>query len=167
MVCLDFFVCNYLVRIYWGFVGNRYARFSNYIPVKKEHWQEIWKVMKFDILQVHEQTFFSIGHNALAAFTYFILFLAFLFQVFTGFAMYSAMSHHWFAGLFAWVVPLMGGDFAVRQWHHVMMWIFVVIALVHVYLVIYHDYIEERGVISSMVGGTKFIEKSYIEGDRS
>ena len=23
--------------------------------------------------------------------------------------------------LFAWVVPLMGGDFAVRQWHHAFM----------------------------------------------
>ena len=58
-----------------------------------------------------------------------------------------------------WIVPLMGGDFGVRQWHHLMMWFFVVFALVHVYLCFYHDYVEGRGVISSMAGGWKFVEK--------
>ncbi len=48
----------------------------------------------------------------------------------------------------------------VRHWHHVMMWFFVVFSIVHVYLVFYHDYVEGRGVTSSMVGGWKFIEKT-------
>jgi len=34
-------------------------------------------------------------------------------------------------------------------------------ALVHVYIVFYHDYVEGRGEISSMGGGWKFIEKEY------
>ena len=59
--------------------------------------------------------------------------------------------------LFAWVVPLMGGDFAVCQWHHMMMWFFIIFAMIHVYLVCYHDYVEGRGVASSMVGGWKFV----------
>ena len=71
------------------------------------------------------------------------------------------MSKSWFAHLFAWIVPLMGGDFAVRQWHHVFMWFFILFAIVHVYLVFYHDYVEGRGEISSMGGGWKFIEKEY------
>ena len=157
------FVFNYLFRIYWGFVGNRYSRFSNYLPVKKEHWREIWHVLRIDILQIREGPLPSIGHNALAAFSYFILFLAFLFEVITGFGMYAAMSKHWFPQLFAWVVPLMGGDFVVRQWHHAMMWVFVVFTLIHVYLVFYHDYVEGRGITSSMVGGWKFIEKSEVQ----
>ena len=32
--------------------------------------------------------------------------------------MYAAMSDAWLPHVFAWIVPLMGGDFAVRQWHH-------------------------------------------------
>ena len=86
-------------------------------------------------------------------------FIAFLFQAATGFGMYSAMSHSWLANPFAWVVPVMGGDFAVRQWHHVMMWFFIIFAIIHVYLVFYHDYVEGRGTISSMAGGWKFVEK--------
>ena len=93
------------------------------------------------------------------------MFLAFLFQAVTGFGMYAAMSKSWFPQLFAWIVPLMGGDFAVRQWHHMMMWFFIVFAMVHVYLVCYHDYVEGRGVASSMVGGWKFIEKRPPSSD--
>jgi Ni/Fe-hydrogenase 1 B-type cytochrome subunit len=112
-----------------------------------------------DILQATVKPMESIGHNALAGFTYFLTFVAFLFQSVTGFGLYAAMSHAWLPRMFAWVVPLMGGDFAVRQWHHMAMWFFVVFAIVHVYLVFYHDYVEGRGVISSMAGGWKFVER--------
>jgi Ni/Fe-hydrogenase 1 B-type cytochrome subunit len=122
--------------------------------------KEVRKVLKIDIFQRSTEPMESIGHNALAGFTYFLSFLVFLFQVLTGFGMYAAMSHSWLPRMFAWIVPLMGGDFAVRQWHHMMMWFFIIFSMVHVYLVFYHDYIEGRGVTSSMVGGWKFIEKS-------
>jgi Ni/Fe-hydrogenase 1 B-type cytochrome subunit len=150
------FFFNFLVRIYWGFVGNEYARWTNFIPTKPAQWAEMVKVLKLDILQAHGQRLITIGHNALAGTIYFLSFLAFLFQSLTGFALYSSMSHSWLPHMFVWITPLMGGDFAVRQWHHVFMWFFILFMLVHVYLVFYHDYIEGRGTTSSMVGGWKF-----------
>ncbi|MGB9664494.1 MAG: Ni/Fe-hydrogenase, b-type cytochrome subunit [Ignavibacteria bacterium] len=153
------FFFNFLFRIYWGFVGNKYANWKNFIPITKDQLKEIIDVLRVDILQVKVKPLKSIGHNALAGLTYFLTFLAFLFQSVTGFGMYSAMSKSFLPKLFSWVVPLMGGDFAVRQWHHVMMWFFIIFAIIHVYLVFYHDYVEGRGVTSSMVGGWKFIEK--------
>jgi hypothetical protein len=66
----------------------------------------------------------------------------------TGFGLYAGMSRGWRPQRFAWIVPLTGGDFALRQWHHVMMWFLEVFAMIHVYLVFYHDYVEGRGVIS-------------------
>ncbi len=153
------FFFNFLFRIYWGFVGNRYAGWKNFIIYRRDQLREIAEVLKVDILQARVKPMDTIGHNSLAGFTYFLVFLAFLFQSLTGFGMYSAMSDAWLPRLFAWVVPLMGGDFAVRQWHHAFMWAFIVFAIVHVYLVFYHDYVEGRGVLSSMAGGWKFIEK--------
>ena len=150
------FFFNFIFRIYWGFVGNAYARWTNFIPFRKTQWQEMLEVLEIDVLQTRVRGLISIGHNALAGFIYFLSFLAFLFQALTGFALYSSMSHSWLPRMFAWITPLMGGDFAVRQWHHVLMWFFVVFVLVHVYLVFYHDYIEGRGTTSSMVGGWKF-----------
>lgn len=151
------FFFNFLVRIYWGFVGNRYAKWDNFIPYTRRALREMVEVLRVDILQTSRDGLISIGHNPLAGLIYFVSFLVFLFQAFTGFALYSSMSSAWLPGLFAWAVPLMGGDFAVRQWHHMLMWFFVVFALIHVYLVFYHDYVEGRGTTSSMVGGWKFI----------
>ena len=157
------FFFNFLARIYWGFVGNQYARWDNFLPLTpalfKRQRREAVSVLKTDVLLARGEVLPSVGHNALAGWTYFLSFLAFLFQSITGFGMYAAMSKATLPKLFAWIVPLMGGDFAVRQWHHAMMWFFVLFAIVHVYLTFYHDYVEGRGVISSMAGGYKFIER--------
>lgn len=160
------FFFNFLLRIYWGFVGNRYARWDNFVPLGRQRlrrqMKEAVEVLKVDVLQATVRPIESVGHNALAGWTYFLTFLAFLFQTVTGFGMYAAMSHAWLPRLFVWIVPLMGGDFAVRQWHHVMMWFFVVFSMVHVYIVFYHDYVEGRGVLSSMAGGWKFVERRNV-----
>jgi len=153
------FFFNFLFRIYWGFVGNRFANWRNFIPFRSEQWKQIRQFLWVDILLIGKQRPVAIGHNALAGLTYFLTFLAFLFQVVSGFGMYAAMSHSLLPRLFVWIVPLMGGDFAVRQWHHLMMWFFIVFAMVHVYLVFYHDYVDREAVASSMIGGWKFFEK--------
>jgi Ni/Fe-hydrogenase 1 B-type cytochrome subunit len=157
------FFFNFVFRIYWGFAGNQYARWDNFLPLTpalfRRQRREAFNVLKTDVLLTRGEDIHSIGHNALAGWTYFLSFLAFLFQSVTGFGLYAAMSKSTLPKLFAWIVPLMGGDFAVRQWHHAMMWFFVLFAMVHVYLTFYHDYVEGRGVISSMAGGWKFIER--------
>ncbi|MFC2089265.1 Ni/Fe-hydrogenase, b-type cytochrome subunit [Bacteroidota bacterium] len=157
------FFFNFLFRTYWGFVGNKYARWYNFIPYKRRHWKEIWSVIKVDILQVVHRNIDSVGHNSLASFTYFIIFLIFLLQSLTGFGMYAAMSESFFPKLFAWIIPVLGGDMMTRQIHHILMWGFIIFSMIHVYLVFYHDYIERRGVTSSMIGGWKFIEKENLE----
>jgi Ni/Fe-hydrogenase 1 B-type cytochrome subunit len=157
---------NHLVRIYWGFVGNRFAKWDNFIPVKKRQVQEVVETLRVDILQTQAKGTISLGHNALAGFVYFLSFIVFLFQALTGFALYSGMSTSLLPGMFNWVVPLMGGDFAVRQWHHMGMWFFVVFVIIHVYLVFYHDYVEGRGTASSMVGGWKFEREDVVRKSR-
>jgi len=150
------YIFNFWARIYWGFVGNKYAKWSNFFPLKKWQRQEIADVIKTDVLQTKMHGTISTGHNSLAAFIYFFTFLAFCFQMVTGLALYSSMSSSWMAHMFGWVVPLMGGEMGVRFWHHAFMWFFIAFTIVHVYLAFYHDYIEGRGTISSIVGGWKF-----------
>ena len=157
------YVFNFAARIYWGFVGNKYARWINFFPVTKAQQQEIADVIKTDILQVKMHGEISTGHNSLAALIYFLTFLAFCFQTITGFALYSSMSNAWLPRMFKWVVPLMGGEFSVRFWHHLFLWFFVTFVIVHIYLSFYHDYIEGRGTVSSIIGGWKF---DRVESDK-
>lgn len=153
------FFFNFVFRIYWGFAGNRFAHWNNFIPLKKSQWKEFVEVVKVDVLMIKNKPVDSIGHNQVAGCTYFILFLAFLLQCITGFGMYAQMSKSALPKLFAWMVPLMGGDLMIRYIHHYLMWFFILFAIGHVYLVFYHDYIERRGITSSMIGGWKFVEE--------
>lgn len=153
-----------MVRIYWMFVGNQYARWHNFYPVTpkwaKRQLRGVLRVLKVDILQLQKQPDPVRGHNALAALTYGVVFLASIFQIVTGFALYAPMSDAWLPQLFAWVVPAMGGDGNVRIWHHLMTWFFIVFAVIHVYLSVFHEVVEAEGEISSMVSGSKYFHRS-------
>ena len=159
------FFFNAVFRLYWAFVGNEYARWSSYVPYRKDQFQNLWETIKVDIVQIRQHGKISVGHNYLAAFTYFGLFFLILFQVITGFGLYAAMSDAWLPSLFSWIVPLMGTDQEVRMWHHIAMWAFVVFSIIHVYLVFYHDYVEGRGTTSSIIGGWKFERDDEIAAE--
>ena len=150
------YVFNFAARLYWGFVGNKYSSWRAFFPFKRSQQEEIVEVIKADVLETKMHGPISTGHNALAGLIYFFTFLAFVFQTITGFALYSSMSNSWLPQMFKWVVPLMGGEFAVRFWHHLFLWFFVTFIIIHIYLAFYHDYIEGRGTVSSIIGGWKF-----------
>ena len=158
------FLFNILFRLYWSFVGNKYSRWSAYVPYRRDQFAGLWETLLVDITSIREKGPIAVGHNYLAAFTYFVLLFVCLFQIFTGFALYASMSGSWIPQLFAWVVPLMGGDATVRQWHHIVSWAFPIFTLIHVYLCFYHDYVEGRGTLSSIVGGWKFERDDEFNG---
>jgi Ni/Fe-hydrogenase 1 B-type cytochrome subunit len=157
------FFFNFLYRIYWGFVGNKYADWKNFIPTNKQYFKDMMAVLKTDIFMTAKVNHHAIGHNRLAGFIYFLTFLAFGLQCLTGFGLYAATSNWWFPNLFAWVSPLLGGDLVLRMLHHWAMWFFILFAVVHVYLVFYHDYVEGQGELSSMAGGWKFIDEETFQ----
>src|ERR1035441_9893309 len=94
-VCAFVYVFNFLARLYWGFVGNQYARWNAFFPLKRSQRQEIVDVIKADVLETKLHGPISTGHNSLAGLIYFFTFLAFVFQTIAGFALYSSMSHSW------------------------------------------------------------------------
>lgn len=160
------FFFNFLFRLYWGFVGNKYAQWKNFVPTNKQFFKDMWRVIQVDIFMTKKEEETIVGHNRLAGFIYFLTFIAFGIQCLTGFGLYSAMSDWWLPNAFAWVVPLFGGDFMLRFIHHATTWFFILFAIIHVYLVFYHDYVEGRGELSSMAGGWKFVEKKVFEEDQ-
>lgn len=144
------------MRLYWAFAGNKYAKWNNFLPLTKAQWLSIWELINVEVLQIRKTGRYHVGHNIMAATSYFLLLLAFIFQTMTGLALYSEMSTLRVSHVFDWIVPLMGGDSNVRFWHHAFLWIFVLFMIVHVYLVFYDDYVEAGGEMSAMVSGWKF-----------
>lgn len=162
---LFFFVM--ILRVYWAFAGNRFASWKAFWPFTKKNWNNFWHVMKIDIMLMNEKeedvTKISIGHNSVATLSYIFMFVLAIVQIITGFALYGDMASWWLPKMFTWVIPLFGGDFLVRSIHHAAMWLFIFFAMVHVYLVFYHDWLEGRGEVSSMFGGYKFVSEERIK----
>lgn len=75
---------NFLFRVYWGFVGNRFATWNNFIPMNWTFMRKLWDVIKTDILMIKKGAYHSVGHNPLAGFFYFLTFVATVVMVFTG-----------------------------------------------------------------------------------
>lgn len=161
------FFFNMILRLYWAFMGNKYASWRAFWPFTKKMWNNFIHVLKIDILLFNEPSpdikNISIGHNSMAAFSYIALFFIALISVFTGFALYTDTSDWWLPKLFTWVTPLLGGDFMVRNIHHIAMWGFILFSLIHIYLVFYHDWLEGRGEVSSMFGGYKFVAEERLK----
>jgi Ni/Fe-hydrogenase 1 B-type cytochrome subunit len=163
------FLLNAIIRIYWAFRGNFYSNWRAFIPYSKKARRNIWHVLKVDILLQNEEEEvyknISVGHNYVASFSYVILFLLALVQIFTGFGLYAPTSGWWLPKLFAWVPYLIGDEVTTRLIHHISTWLFIIFTLIHVYLVFYHDWLEGRGESSSMISGYKFVRKERIESD--
>lgn len=154
-----------IIRIYWAFAGNKYANWRNFLPINIKFFQKIIKVLKIDIFLLKGKEYVAIGHNALAGFSYFVFYLFTWVMILTGFGLYAKTSTWWLPKLFSWVPDLLGGDYAVREIHHISMWFFIVFTIIHLYLVLYHDEFEARGETSSMISGHKFIEEEIFENE--
>ncbi len=160
------FLIMIIMRFYWAFVGNKYSRWAAYWPFSTKAIKNIMHVMKVDVLLLNDKNRqlrdISVGHNTVAAIAYIAFFMLFLVMIFTGFGLYASMSAAWFPQLFTWVVPLLGGDFTARMVHHAVMWPIILIAIIHIYLVFYHEWLEGRGEVSSMFSGYKFVRTERV-----
>jgi Ni/Fe-hydrogenase 1 B-type cytochrome subunit len=168
MVAAYVFTVSFLLRIYWGFAGNPYARLRSYIPAKAEMWKDMADEVKFYLFLKKEHKA-CIGHCAWAAFVYLLLFAVFVAQIMTGFALY-AQDHKGNE----WVWKILGGWLlswfsapALRLYHHLIMWVLVVFTIVHVYIGWLFDLTEKTFVMGSSFTGYKAIDEKENCGDRA
>jgi len=159
-----------ILRIYWAFVGNKFSHWKAFFPFSKKGIHNMFHVIKYDVFLLRDRdpklSNISIGHNSMAAISYIIMFLLLLIMVFTGFGLYSNNASWWLPKLFAWVPSFLGGDFAARMIHHISMWLIILSVIIHIYLVLYHDWLEGRGETSSMLSGYKFVRKARVKSSK-
>lgn len=147
---------SWLLRIYWAFVGNDYARQLFVVPLHSAKW---WKEYVNDLRTyafMRAEHIRYAGHNPLAQFAmFFMAMLTSLFMIATGFALYSegAGKGSWADVAFGWVIPLFGQSQDVHTWHHLGMWVIAIFAMVHVYMVFRQDITTRESIISTMISG--------------
>ncbi len=152
-----------LVRVYWAFAGNRYARWSQLLPVSLERWRSFRQAFLFYTF-LSRQSVDYLGHNALAGLTYAGIFAVYFVMMATGFALYTVYAPpgspmQWFG----WLIPLFHGLPIARLIHHIGMWVILVFAVAHVYFPVLYALVERNGVFDSIFSGYKFKEPGSRE----
>jgi Ni/Fe-hydrogenase 1 B-type cytochrome subunit len=147
----------FIIRTYWLFVGNQYANWRVIVPLTKKQWTEMGEAAKF-YLFIRKKPVYSMGHAPLASVCYLVVMILFLFEIFSGFALYSQSHVHSFIFMIlgGWLLNIMNVQ-TIRLWHHLAMYALLVFTIFHVYMGFFLDSVEKNGVMSSMFGGYKFV----------
>jgi Ni/Fe-hydrogenase 1 B-type cytochrome subunit len=157
------FIFSFLLRIYWFWVGNNYARSGFPFVWRASWWRDLYTQVA-DYLKL-QRGHAHLGHNALggAVYTFFVIFLGWV-QIFTGLAMFSESNPGGFLNRwFGWVLPLLGGSFHTHMIHHLVAWAFPIFALLHIYIILYDSTQYGNGLIASIISGYKFYQEGDIE----
>ena len=153
------FALSVLVRIYWMFAGNAYARLTQLLPFGRERFRSFWEAMMFYSFKRRVPEEYA-GHNALAGSSYAMIYGVYLIMIATGLALYTVdASPSSSFQIFDFLVPLFGGLQIARLIHHVGMWVVMIFAVMHIYFVILASIFERIGTFDSIISGYKFLSR--------
>jgi len=156
------FLMTFIIRLYWSFAGNRYANIIQWLPLTGEKIGDLIHDIKCYLFLESKSTC-KVGHTTLGAFTYVLLYLIFLFQIVSGFAMYS-LNHQgilWTI-LGGWLLGVMDLQ-TIRLYHHFAMYVILAFAMIHVYMSWSMDLKDKNGLISSIFSGYKFMTEKDLK----
>ena len=143
------------IRLFLYIFGNAQERVWDILPITKRNLNNL----KMTLLQysyisdTHDE---RLGHNILAGLAYLFTFIAAVIMVLSGFFMLYPEASFWQG----WGVMLFGNQQFARFLHHLLMWWFMIFAVIHLYLCIWNDANEPEGLISSIFTGAKFKHKA-------
>ncbi|MDR2990491.1 MAG: Ni/Fe-hydrogenase, b-type cytochrome subunit [Burkholderiaceae bacterium] len=151
-----------IFRIYWAFVGNRYAHEIFIVPIwDPQWWREFFYELRWYLLLERYPRKY-IGHNPVGQVAMFCFFVFAILMCLSGFAMYGEGLgwNSWAAHGFGWVISLVGGgnSLAVHSWHRLGMWAVVLFVMVHVYAAVREDIMSKQSMISTMVSGFRMFK---------
>jgi Ni/Fe-hydrogenase 1 B-type cytochrome subunit len=151
------FVISLAVRTYWAFAGNAWASWRGLFPF-------IWGECRGNMREALRFYLFRrrhppdvIGHNALAGPTYMVIVFLYFLQIITGFALYGQVhpGGFWW-NLTSWIFILVSNQ-TMRLVHHLIMYLLIAFAILHIYSSWLVDSAEGNGTMSSIFSGFKFI----------
>lgn len=154
---------SFLIRLYWGFVGNRFCRWSNMLPITRRRWQGIWVEID-SLLFPWKGHYVYTGHAPLASVIYLCAYAGVIVALGSGFIHY-AQSHY--SPFWRWVagtgLSLFGYNLKVIHLvHHQMLWFFVVYFIAHIYMVAYTMGVSRTTEVDTMVTGRKFVHRDDL-----
>ncbi len=152
-----------LVRLYWGFVGNRYSRIGTFFPyLTRQGRKSFLGVLRYYAL-LSPRLPPHLGHNALALTVYSGIFAVMAFQVVSGFALLGQADPSGTTYLLTgWIFSLVSNGW-VRFAHYAATFVMGAFLIAHVYAMWVSDLAERDGTSGSLFSGYKYGELEEFE----
>lgn len=149
------FSVSVLLRLFWLFVGNRYASWHSFLnPLNKRELGMFFDYLKYYSF-LGRKTPHVLGHNPVALMAYIVLFNLFILQIITGFTLWGIADPN--STLFAatsWVTSIAHLQW-IRFFHYLAMFLIAGFFINHIYSAVLFDFKTQSGEISSIFSGWK------------
>ena len=151
-----------LGRLYWFFMGNQWARWRAWVPLKKEQWQSM-KSMALYYAYQRREPYPEIGHNSLAAACYLAIVGLLLIECLTGLILFGVVSHsHFLRVTVGWIPHIIDIQY-IRLCHYFIMFCFMAFMIHHVYSAVLVSMEQKNGLMESIFSGWKFVSRSLLK----
>jgi Ni/Fe-hydrogenase 1 B-type cytochrome subunit len=158
------FMSAFLLRLYWFFMGNNWSNWRVFVPIHRRQWRGMGGMVAYYSF-LRKDLAHHVGHNALAAATYLLMFTLMLIEIVTGLTLYTQVRGKWALGwLFGWIPGVIDIQH-IRLIHFCIMFAFFAFVIHHVYSAVLVSWEERNGLIESIFTGYKFVPKAELEED--
>ena len=156
------FIGAFLLRLYWFFKGNSWSNWRAFVPIHRRQWRGMGRMVAYYSF-LRKDPVHQVGHNALAAMTYLVMFTLMFIEIITGLTLFTQVRGGWLlAPLFSWL-PRVVDIQHIRLTHFCIMFAFFAFVIHHVYSAVLVSWEERNGLIESIFTGYKFVPKAELE----
>ena len=158
------FIGAVLLRLYWFFKGNSWSNWRAFVPIHRRQWRGMGRMVAYYSF-LRKDPVHQVGHNALAAMTYLVMFTLMFIEIITGLTLFTQVRGGWLlAPLFSWL-PRVVDIQHIRLTHFCIMFAFFAFVIHHVYSAVLVSWEERNGLIESIFTGYKFVPEAELEED--
>ena len=153
-----------ILRFYWFFAGNRWARWRAWIPLRRDQWLSISSMLRYYTYRKREPDP-EVGHNSLAAATYTVIMFLLVVECVSGVVLYSVVrGSHTLTLLVGWISRIVDIQY-IRAIHYFIMFLFMAFVIHHVYSAFLVSKERQSGLMESIFTGWKFVSRQVMEED--
>lgn len=157
-------IAAFLLRVYWAFKGNRWARWRQFLLIEPRRWRGAQNMMRYYMFLRREPES-RVGHNPLAGATYGAVYTLLLVEILTGLALFNNVLHSAVLGFFIGWLPSWFDIRYLRETHFLIMFILWAFFIHHVYSAVLMSIEERSGLVGSIFSGYKNLPLSFLAAD--
>lgn len=159
------FMAALLLRLYWFFAGNQFARWRSFLPLTGRQRKNLKETIRYYALLRYSPPL-TIGHNMLAAAVYALIYLLCAVEGLTGLVMYNSQLKAPFLNFFVGWIPQVVNIQTLRSIHYFLMFAFWAFLVHHLYSAVLTAMHERDGLMDSIFTGNKSVSSHLLEETR-